>query len=87
MRNGCYSNNRDAATVINELIGRLNEFGEQCNAAQARGGGTHLDETKFQVRAYAFFFLFDKKKNCFSTVGFLAKRRGIYRKILLILVL
>jgi len=50
VRNGCYySNNRDAVAVINELIGRLNEFGEQCNAAQARGGGTHLDETKFQV--------------------------------------
>lgn len=49
MRNGCYSTNRDAVAVINELTGRLNEFGEQCNAAQSQGGGTQLDETKFQV--------------------------------------
>jgi hypothetical protein len=49
MRNGCYSTNRDAVAVINELTGRLNEFSEQCNVAQAQGGGTHLDETKFQV--------------------------------------
>ncbi|XP_060836556.1 FERM and PDZ domain-containing protein 4 isoform X1 [Rhopalosiphum padi] len=48
MRNGCYSTNRDAVAVINELTGRLNEFSEQCNVAQAQGGGTHLDETKFQ---------------------------------------
>lgn len=50
MRNGCYSTNRDAVAIINELIGRLNEFSEQCNAAQAQGGGMQLDETKFQVR-------------------------------------
>lgn len=49
MRNGCYSTNRDAVSVINELIGRLNEFSEQCEVAQAQGGGTQLDETKFQV--------------------------------------
>lgn len=49
MRNGGYSTNRDAVSVINELIGRLNEFSEQCNAAQAQGGGTQLDEVKFQV--------------------------------------
>ncbi|XP_025410500.1 FERM and PDZ domain-containing protein 4 isoform X3 [Sipha flava] len=48
MRNGCYSTNRDAISVINELISRLNEFSEQCNVAQTQGGGTQLDETKFQ---------------------------------------
>jgi len=65
VRNGCYySNNRDAVAVINELIGRLNEFGEQCNAAQARGGGTHLDETKFQVFFFfTIYVLFDRKNN------------------------
>lgn len=61
MRNGCsYSTNRDALAVINELIGRLNEFGDQCNAAQAQGGGAQLDETKFQVgtgRRFFFFFV------------------------------
>lgn len=58
MRNGCsYSTNRDALAVINELIGRLNEFGEQCNVAQAQGGGIQLDETKFQVgHVDAFIF-------------------------------
>lgn len=49
MRNGCYSTNKDAVSVINELIGRLEEFSEQCNVAQAQGGGLHLDEIKFQV--------------------------------------
>ncbi|VVC42556.1 Hypothetical protein CINCED_3A019130 [Cinara cedri] len=49
MRNGCsYSTHRDALAVINELIGRLNEFSDQCNAAQAQGSGAQLDETKFQ---------------------------------------
>lgn len=50
MRNGCYSTNRDAVSVIKELIGRLEEFSEQCNTAQAQGGGIQLDEIKFQVR-------------------------------------
>lgn len=59
MRNGCsYSTNRDAVAVINELIGRLNEFGDQCNAAQAQGGGAQLDETKFQVGTGQRFFFF-----------------------------
>jgi len=60
MRNGCYSTNRDAVAVINELTGRLNEFSEQCNTAQAQGGGTHLDETKFQVNKslyYAYYIV------------------------------
>ncbi|XP_050521088.1 FERM and PDZ domain-containing protein 4 isoform X2 [Daktulosphaira vitifoliae] len=43
-----YTTQRDAVSVINELIDRLNEFSEQCNAAQAQGGGTQLDESKFQ---------------------------------------
>ncbi|XP_050428155.1 uncharacterized protein LOC126838085 isoform X2 [Adelges cooleyi] len=48
LRNGSYTNPRDAVSVINELIERLNEFSEQCNVAQAQGGGMQLDESKFQ---------------------------------------
>lgn len=77
MRNGCYSTNRDAVAVINELTGRLNEFGEQCNTAQAQGGGTHLDETKFQVtnqfmNIILFRLYITSRRACFVSNYFLS---------------
>lgn len=68
MRNGCYSTNRDAVAIINELIGRLNEFSEQCNAAQAQGGGMQLDETKFQVCKPIYFLGLERFISLFEIV-------------------
>lgn len=49
MRNGYSSLSKNAATAVTDLLETLSQVAAQCNAAQAAGGGTNIDEMRFQV--------------------------------------
>nr|XP_018902965.1 PREDICTED: FERM and PDZ domain-containing protein 4 isoform X2 [Bemisia tabaci] len=48
VRNGYSSLSKNAATAVTDLLETLSQVAAQCNAAQAAGGGTNIDEMRFQ---------------------------------------